>query len=388
MVALYISDTSRIEPLSLQSDYSLIAAVQQRSALLESQVDERNPAIRKGDRAFAELLKRYTAWIWKQVYSAADLDPDETYSACLEAFDKAIHTFDLSTGYALATHAYQCVRGALTAIRRKVAAELKRVQTIGSELVHSYSTPPSYSEVQEQREQLAAQVYSAIKQLSPRDQQIVLLHGEERLKFTEISEHVGTAYDTARAACRRAKKFILENLQTQPTLQTPEPEPPEVNLDVASPAIESSPALDWMGQLWQRFKSGVRFLPPNAISSRPCPHSSTESSNDISTAALSTNIQERSSPKTQAQRLRDSPQFHCDEVSHLASSSLGDFLSTAHRTILRLGDLLNGRRGLSSPQGELAIDSKKAAVSDRLRSGSLARLGFADGSRASTRHLL
>ena len=387
MVALYISDTSRIEPLSLQSDYSLIAAVQERCALLESQADERNPAIRKGDRAFAELLKRYTAWIWKQVYSAADLDPDETYSACLEAFDKAIHTFDLSTGYALATHAYQCVRGALTAIRRKVASELKRVQAIGAELVHSYSNPPSYSEVEEQREQLVAQVYSAIEQLSPRDQQIVLLHGEERLKFTEISEHVGTAYDTARAACRRAKKFILENLQTQPTLQTPEPEPPEVNLDVASPAIESSPALDWMGQLWQRFKSGVRFLPPNAISSRPCPHSSTESSNDISTA-LSTAIQERSSPQTQAQQLCDSPQFRCDEVSHLASSSLSDFLSLDDRTILRLGDLLSGRWGLSPAQGELEIDSQKATLPGRLRTWGRALLGLADRPCASSRHLL
>jgi RNA polymerase sigma factor (sigma-70 family) len=388
MVALSIPDPAKTESLCEQSNYTLIAAVQQRCALLASQTDERHPVIRKGDRAFAELLKRYNAWIWKQVYSAADLDPDETYSACLAAFDKAIRTFDLSTGYALATYAYQCVRGALTALRRKGAAELKKVKAIGAHLVQSRSAPPPYSEAQEQREQLAAQVYSAIEQLSPRDQQIVLLHGEERLKFTEISERVGSAYDTTRAACRRAKKFILDNLQSQPTLQNPESEPPELNLDAVETPTPSTPKQGWMTLLWQRFKSGVRLLPPNAISTRPSPHLSlTETSNDISTT-LSAACDERASPPTQDQHLCDIPQLRCHEVPDLDRGRPGGGLSIAHRAILRLGNLLSGRWRLSPAQGELEIDSQASTLPHRLRTWGLARLGLADRSCPGSRHLL
>lgn len=381
MATLYVSNAPETEQKQGKPDYSLIETVQNRSKLLESGIDERNPAIRQGDRAFAKLLNRYNGWLWKQVYAAADLDPDETYSAALQGFEKAIATFDLSTGYALATHAYHCVRTAITALRRKIKGQLKKAQAVADKLALRVSTAPDYSEAQEQREQTTTRVYELIEQLSPSDQQIVLLHDEAGKKFVEICELVGRTYDAVRAAYRRAIKFILGHLHPQPSPQSAEVEASEVNLD--TPPVESIPEKGWMALLWERFKSGVRFLQPSAISNSPRPSClPTENSNDLSTKPF-TAFDGRSSPQApDEEELYQAAEFAPDEVSHLAGCGPGDRIPIAGRTGLHLRNLWRGWRGLPPAQRELEIHPQKTAQPRHFWARCGVLLGLSDDSRS------
>ncbi|WP_028954575.1 sigma factor [Synechocystis sp. PCC 7509] len=117
--------------ITLQTEQNLIEVCQRmlcapnKEALTHSEK-------RSGDRAFAELLKRYNRWIWKQINSIPRLDSDDAYSAALEGFQKAIATFNLTTGNALASWAYHCVRGALGTVLRDQLGQAARVEKLAA----------------------------------------------------------------------------------------------------------------------------------------------------------------------------------------------------------------------------------------------------------------
>lgn len=107
--------TALTSSLCAQSDLSLIETCQRvfcnSSTSTPSALEKR-----RADRAFAELLSRYDCWIWKQVHRFSGLDFNEAYSAALDGFQKAIGSFDLTSGHGLVTWAFSCVRSAIVAV--------------------------------------------------------------------------------------------------------------------------------------------------------------------------------------------------------------------------------------------------------------------------------
>jgi RNA polymerase sigma factor (sigma-70 family) len=372
MDILYTQEPPKIEQKSVNPDYALIEAVQHRYTLIESGcTDLKHPIIRKGDRALSELLNRYQNWVWKQVHNASGIDTNEAYSKVLEAFSKAIATFDLTSGYALTTYAARCVRNALTSLHRKEKSQSEKAARYPTQAV-VYEDDVADPDEQAQRERTIGQLYEAIGCLSESDREIVLLHDEQGKRFTEICELVGRTYNAVRQAYYRAKRFILGLLQ--PSLQSTET--PEISLE--APQVAPIPKQGWMGRLLERFKFPVRFFLPNAISnSLP----TTETSNDAST--LSTAFEGRSSPQTQTQA--GNPPH---DLLVLVRCSPNRPVPSPDGSILRVRDVCRGRRRLPVAQTELAVRAEETPKPRNFWTRIRSVLGFADNSRPRSRHLL
>ena len=219
---------------------------------------------RLGDRAFAELLKRYNKWIWKQINSIPRLDPNDAYSAALEGFQKAITTFDLTSGNALASWAYYCVRGALMTVLRKEQGQVARIEKLtasNTALVYEEELQDPYEE--EQLYQCVEKLHGATAQLSETAQQIVLKRNEG-MKFAAIGAELGKSADATRMAYNRAVAALKLMLA----------KPPEV-VEQAKPivlqedqSVLQMPETSWMRCLWQRSKENVRLKKQVPILSR------------------------------------------------------------------------------------------------------------------------
>ena len=280
MATIYIPEDSKTERLREKTDESLIEAVQERSRLLKTGTDIRNPAIRLGDRAFAELLNRYQNWLWKQVHLFAELDLDDAYSSALQGFEKAIAKFDLSRGYALVTFANVIVRHAIQKVLHKEQRQDDRAKmaAVVAPLYHEDKFADPYE--LEQHEQQIESLNLEVQQLKPTPQKIVEMR-ESGMKFTEIGALCCRTADAVRMIFNRAFVRLQKRLQPKAqlqiqlelTLQTAEvdslatvPAPiPEVENSIA-PASESIPEKGWMGRLWSRFSQNVRFSNSRAIS--------------------------------------------------------------------------------------------------------------------------
>ena len=171
---------------------------------------------RLGDRAFAELLKRYNRWIWKQIKSLPSLDPNDAYSAALEGFQKAIATFDLTSRNALASWAYHCVRGALGTVLRKEQGQVARMEKLtasNTALVYEEELQDPYEEGQ--LYQSVEKLYGATNQLSKTAQQIVSKRNEG-MKFAAIGAELGKSSDAVRMAYNRAIAALNQRLAKPP----------------------------------------------------------------------------------------------------------------------------------------------------------------------------
>lgn len=218
-----------------------------------------------GDRAFAELLNRYNRWIWKQINSIHKLDPDDAYSAALEGFQKAIATFDLTSGNALASWAYHCVRGALGNLLRKEQGQIARVEKLAAttSLVYEEELRDPYEE--EQLHQSVEKLHGATAQLSQTAQQIVSKR-HEGMKFAAIGAELGKSADAVRMAYNRAIAalggMLSEQSEVEDTLQNK-----PVELQENEPTFQL-PETNWMRHLWERAKSNVRLCRQVPILSR------------------------------------------------------------------------------------------------------------------------
>lgn len=267
MATLYIPEDSKTERLREKTDESLIEAVQERSRLLKTGTDIRNPAIRLGDRAFAELLNRYQNWLWKQVHLFAELDLDDAYSSALQGFEKAIAKFDLSRGYALVTFANVIVRNAIQKVLRKEKRQDDRAKmaAVVAPLYHEDAFVDPYEE--EQRDQQIESLNLEVQQLKPTPQKVVEMR-ESGMKFTEIGALCCRTADAVRMIFNRAFARLQKRLQPEPqlqiqlelTLQTAE------DAESTTTAPEPVPEKGWMGRLWSRFSKNVRFSNSRAIS--------------------------------------------------------------------------------------------------------------------------
>ena len=211
---------------------------------------------RSGDRAFAELLKRYNRWIWKQINCIPRLDPNDAYSAALEGFQKAIATFDLTTGNALASWANHCVRGALGTVLRNQLGQAARVKklTATTSLVYEDELRDPYEE--EQLHQSIEKLHRATEQLSETAQQIVSKRNEG-MKFAAIGAEIGKSSDAVRMAYNRAIAALNGMLSGQSSVEvTLQRKPVELRGNESTfQTIEG----DWMRRLWERFKLNVRL---------------------------------------------------------------------------------------------------------------------------------
>lgn len=218
---------------------------------------------RLGDRAFAELLNRYNRWIWKQINSIPRLDPDDAYSAALEGFQKAIATFDLTSGNALASWAYHCVRGALGTVLRARQGQAARVEKLAAmtTLVHEDELQDPYE--QEQLHQSVEKLHHATAKLGKTAQKIVSKRNEG-MKFAAIGAELGKSADAVRMAYNRAIA-ALNQMLSQP------PEVVESRDRVVSQeqrSVLQVPKTNWMRRLWERSKLNVRLCRRVPILSR------------------------------------------------------------------------------------------------------------------------
>lgn len=220
---------------------------------------------RSSDRAFAELLSRYNRWIWKQINSISRVDPDDAYSAALEGFQKAIATFDLKSGNALASWAKHCVRGALATVLRNQQGQAARVEKLKATttLVHEDELRDPYEE--EQLHQCVEKLHQASLQLSETAQQIVLKRNQG-MKFRAIGAELGKSADAVRMAYNRAITALGGMLTQQPESVVVTHKPPTVLQENQSTL--QVPENNWMKSLWERCKLNVRLKKRVPILSR------------------------------------------------------------------------------------------------------------------------
>lgn len=203
-----------VRPEKKLSDHTLIATCQKW--LCDQSAECMTPQeLINANRAFAELLSRYHLWIWSQIHSRPTLDSQAAYSAALEGFQVAITSFDLSTGFALASLASICVRNALQGLLRKEqrqAAKIKQA-AIHSVGVHEDNCVDPFE--QEQFYQTVQRLDQAISSLGEATQQIVSMRGQG-LKFSEIGQQLDKSSDAVRMAHRRAIIALRSILEKQP----------------------------------------------------------------------------------------------------------------------------------------------------------------------------
>lgn len=237
---------------------------------------------RLGDRAFAELLNRYNRWIWKQINSIAKLDPDDAYSAALEGFQKAIATFDLTSGNALASWAYHCVRGALGTVLRARQGQVARVEKLAAVTTLVYEDELQDPYEQEQLHQSVEKLHHATAQLSETAQQIVSKRNEG-MKFAAIGAELGKSADAVRMAYNRALAALGGMLTKPPEFSVESALEPTVLQENQSPCRSGT---NWMKQLWERAKSNVRLCHRVPILSRTVEEKSMTKRLLLSTRAL------------------------------------------------------------------------------------------------------
>jgi RNA polymerase sigma factor (sigma-70 family) len=278
MATLYSSDIPKTERFSAKTDYSLIEAVQNRSKLLKTLTDLNHPVIRAGERAFTELLRRYTRWLWKEVHRFIDLDLNDAYSYALQGFEQAINKFDLHGDCAL-------VSFAAVVVRRAIQRLLQREQRHREKVAMAAEVAPLYHEDEfidpyedERRDQQMEALHSEVEQLEVSRQKIVEMR-QSGLKFAEIGAFFSKTADAIRMIYSRAIARLKKHLQ-------PESPPQIVEVETATaPAPDPTLTTGWMGQqcagwkvspgqlpyLWSRFCKSVRFSNSSAISDSSTP---------------------------------------------------------------------------------------------------------------------
>jgi RNA polymerase sigma factor (sigma-70 family) len=255
MAILYSSESPKTERFSTKTDHSLIEAVQNRSKLLKTGTDRKHPAIRAGERAFAELLMRYDRWLWKQVRRFSGLDLNEAYSYALQGFERAIDKFDLHSDCPLVGFAAVVVRHAIQLLLRREQRHREKVAMAAeaAPLYHEDEFVDPYEN--EQREQSVEALHSEVEQLEVSRQKIVEMR-QSGMKFSEIGAFFSKTADTVRMIYSRAIARLKKHLQPQIVeVETP-----------TAPASDPTPTADWMGRLWARFCKSVRFSNSSAIS--------------------------------------------------------------------------------------------------------------------------
>ncbi|MBW4550227.1 MAG: sigma-70 family RNA polymerase sigma factor [Aphanocapsa sp. GSE-SYN-MK-11-07L] len=241
--------TAITSSLSSQPDSSLIDIYQR--VFCPSPAQPQPLEKRRADRAFSELLSRYDRWLWKQVNAFSTLNADDAYSAALEGFQKAIASFDLRSGHALATWAFTCVRSAIIAVFRQEGSQSKKVTRIAAvtPLVHEDECPDPYE--QEQMHHDLAHLNQAIAKISDSRRQIIEMRNAG-MKYAEIGDRLGKSADAIRMAHRRAIA-ALKGMVNPASLQD-EAQP------IPDAAEQNPPQPHWMQRLWQRKNLCVRFL--------------------------------------------------------------------------------------------------------------------------------
>jgi RNA polymerase sigma factor (sigma-70 family) len=281
MATLYSSDIPKTERFSAKTDHSLIEAVQNRSKLLKTLTDLNHPVIRAGERAFTELLRRYTRWLWKEVHRFIDLDLNDAYSYALQGFEQAINKFDLHGDCAL-------VSFAAVVVRRAIQRLLQREQRHREKVAMAAEVAPLYHEDKfidpyedERRDQQMEALHSEVEQLEVSRQKIVEMR-QSGLKFAEIGAFFSKTADAIRMiysrAIARLKKHLqppFDSLRLRSGQAAQGPPTTEVETPTA-PASDPTPTTGWMGQFWSRFCKSVRFLDSGAISDSSTPIKSPE----------------------------------------------------------------------------------------------------------------
>ena len=252
MATLDISNSPKTERFSDKTDCDLIAAVQQRSHLLETVTAKQHPIIRAGERALAELFRRYNRLLWKEAHAVTGVDPGDAYSYALQGFERAINNFDLSLDCTLVSYSLVVVRRAIQLLLKREKRQREKAERVAviAPLHHEDELIDPYED--EQREQQNAALQTEVQQLRPSPQKVVAMR-RMGMKFTEIGAFFAKTADAVRMVYSRAVSRLKKRLQNSPTEPTPEAEP------------------SWMGRLWSRFRKTVRFSKSAAISSNPTP---------------------------------------------------------------------------------------------------------------------
>jgi RNA polymerase sigma factor (sigma-70 family) len=217
MATTYSPETqAKSERIPEKTDHSLIQAVQERTKLLKTGTDSNNWAIRLGDRAFSELLKRYNSWIWKQVNSFTGLDLDAAYSSALQGFERAIAKFDLSRGYALTTFATLVVQRSIQSLFRQEQKQAEKVAAAVANARLYYEDVFIDPDDQDEREEQIEALNSARENLELSPERIKEMR-DSGMKYPEIGAFFRKSAGAVRMIYNRtfaaSKKYLQPELE-------------------------------------------------------------------------------------------------------------------------------------------------------------------------------
>ena len=253
MAVLDISPKPQSERFSEKTDLNLIEMVQERNKLVKSGIDGLSSIIRAGDRALAELFRRYESLLWKEaMFVSNSVDVGDAYAAALKALGNAINKFRIGFSCALVTFALPIVRNAIKKLLNDVTKQREKAEKFEvialpyheDKLIDSYEV--------EQREQQKAALKLEVEQLKPNPQKVVEMR-QAGMSFKDIAAFFGRSPDAIRMVYNRAILRLTKRLSG-------EVKPIEVE---ETPV----PQANWMQRLRTRFLKTVRFSEIRDISS-------------------------------------------------------------------------------------------------------------------------
>ena len=220
---------------------------------MKSGIDGLSSIIRAGDRALAELFRRYEPLIWKEaMFVSNSVDVGDAYAVALKGLGNAINKFKIGFRCALVTFALPIVRNAIKKLLNDATKQRKKAEKfeVIAPLYHEDTLIDSY-EV-EQCEQQKAALKSEVKHLKPNPQKVVEMR-QAGMSFKDIAAFFGRSPDAIRMVHNRAILRLTKRLSG-------EVKPIEVE---ETPV----PQANWMQRLRTRFLKTVRFSEIRDISS-------------------------------------------------------------------------------------------------------------------------
>ena len=204
MAVLDISPKPQSERFSEKTDLNLIEMVQERNKLVKSGIDGLSSIIRAGDRALAELFRRYESLLWKEaMFVSNSVDVGDAYAVALKALGNAINKFRIGFRCALITFALPIVRNAIKKLLNDATKQRKKAEKFEvialpyheDKLIDSYEV--------EQREQQKAALKSEVEHLKPNPQKVVEMR-QAGMSFKDIAAFFGRSPDAIRMVYNRA----------------------------------------------------------------------------------------------------------------------------------------------------------------------------------------
>ena len=209
---LHLSTNSSFpEPLSAKEEREAFEKFHR-----DGDINARNKLVNHNMRLVAHIIKKYYA-----NYS----DQEDIISIGTIGLIKAINTFDYTRGPRLATYASRCIENEILMYIRKNAAHANDISideplnsdAEGNQLLLSdiLGSDEDSISAEIQRDEEKRMIHRAIRSLTPREQEIIVLRfglfGKKEMTQKEVADHLGIS----QSYISRLEKKIINDLRLQ-----------------------------------------------------------------------------------------------------------------------------------------------------------------------------